>query len=89
MPLGRDGELARRAPRARNAKGDGRHRIGRQRAHQQHPSNRDVLTAPVSIARDNGDSATALLYAQELARLNPADTRLRTLLRELEKSQAH
>jgi hypothetical protein len=48
-----------------------------------------VLIALVSIARDNGDFATALLHARELIKLIPADTQLRALLLELEKHQAH
>jgi Flp pilus assembly protein TadD len=59
-----------------------------ERAHQQDPADRDVLMALVSIARDKGDFATALLYARELVSLYPADTQLRTLLQELEKHQA-
>ena len=60
-----------------------------ERAHQQHPADRDVLMALVSIARDQGDFATALLHARELVSLDPADPQLRTLLLELEKAQAH
>jgi Flp pilus assembly protein TadD len=60
-----------------------------EQAHQRHPSDRDVLMALVSIARDNGDFAAALLHARELVRLNPADAQLRALLLELEKAQAH
>jgi Flp pilus assembly protein TadD len=58
-------------------------------AHRQHPADRDVLMALVSIARDTGDFATALRHARELAALDPADTRLRALLSDLEKRQAH
>ena len=48
-------------------------------AHRQHPTDRDLLTALVSIARDTGDFATALRHARELATLDPADARLRSL----------
>jgi Flp pilus assembly protein TadD len=58
-------------------------------AHRRHPADRDVLMALVSIARDKGDLATALLHARELVDLYPADTQLRTLLLELEKHEAH
>lgn len=58
-------------------------------AHRQHPTDRDVLMALVSIARDTGDFATALRHARELAALDPADTRLRGLVSDLEKHQGH
>jgi predicted CXXCH cytochrome family protein len=58
-------------------------------AHRQHPTDRDVLMALVSIARDTGDLATALRHARELAALDPADTRLRALVSDLEKRQSH
>ena len=40
-------------------------------AHQQHPADRNILTALVSIARDNGDFAAALRHARELAVIEP------------------
>jgi Flp pilus assembly protein TadD len=58
-------------------------------AHRQHPADRDVLMALVSIARDTGDFATALRHARELAALDPADTRLRALVSDLENRQVH
>ena len=57
-------------------------------AHQQHPADRDVLMALVSIARDKGDFATALRHARELVTLDPADAQLRALVSDLEKRQA-
>jgi len=45
-----------------------------EKAHQRHPSDRNILLALVSIARDNGDLATALLHARELVILDPSDT---------------
>ena len=60
-----------------------------ERTHEQHPTDRDVLMGLVSIARDAGDVATALRHARELAALDPADTRLRALVSDLEKRQAH
>ncbi len=56
-------------------------------AHQQHPADRDVLVALVSIARDKGDTATALLYARELARLFPADMQVRAMVQDLQQRQ--
>jgi predicted CXXCH cytochrome family protein len=55
-----------------------------ERTHEQHPTDRDVLMALVSIARDTGDIATALRHARELAALDPADARLRALVSDLE-----
>ena len=58
-------------------------------AHRQHPADRDVLMALVSIARDTGDFGAALRHARELVTLDPADTRLRALVSDLEKQQPH
>jgi predicted CXXCH cytochrome family protein len=55
-----------------------------ERTHQQHPIDRDVLTALVSIGQDQGDFVKALQYARELVTLNPGDARLRSLLSDLE-----
>jgi predicted CXXCH cytochrome family protein len=57
--------------------------------HRRHPTDRDALMALISIARDTGDFATALRHARELAAFDPADTRLRALISDLEKRQAH
>jgi Flp pilus assembly protein TadD len=59
-----------------------------ERAHRQHPTDRDLLMALVSIARDTRDFGTALRPARELVTLDPADTRLRWLVSDLEKRQA-
>jgi Tfp pilus assembly protein PilF len=55
-----------------------------ERAHQQSPTDRDVLVALVSIARARGDQASALRAARELAKLLPADQQVRALVRQLE-----
>jgi predicted CXXCH cytochrome family protein len=57
--------------------------------HKRHPADRDTLLALVSIARDTGDFASALLHARELVTLYPADMQLRMLVLDLEKRQAH
>ena len=54
-------------------------------AHRQHPTDRDVLMALVSIARDTGDFGTALRHALELLTLDPGTSQLRALISELEK----
>ena len=59
-----------------------------ERTHQQHPTDRDVLVALVSIAQDRGDLATALRYARELAGQYPADMQVRAMVMDLEKRQA-
>jgi Tfp pilus assembly protein PilF len=59
-----------------------------ERTHRQHPTDTDLLTALVSIARDSGDLATALRYARELAALHPADMQLRAMVLDLEKRQS-
>jgi Flp pilus assembly protein TadD len=59
-----------------------------ERAHQQHPTDRDILMALVSFARDAGDFTLALRYARELVTLDPGDAQLRALVSDLEKRQA-
>jgi tetratricopeptide (TPR) repeat protein len=54
-------------------------------AHQQHPADRNILTALVSIARDHGDFAAALRHARELLALDPGNAQLQGLITELEK----
>ena len=56
-----------------------------ERAHHQHPTDREILMALVSIARDTGNFAVALRHARELGALDPGDARLRALVSELEK----
>jgi hypothetical protein len=54
-------------------------------AHQQHPADRNILTALVSIARDQADFAAALRHARDLLALDPGNTQLRALISELEQ----
>jgi Flp pilus assembly protein TadD len=54
-------------------------------AHQQHPADRNILTALVSIARDKGDFGAAPQHARELLTLDPGNAPLRSLIPELEK----
>jgi Flp pilus assembly protein TadD len=53
--------------------------------HSQHPADRNVLMALVSIAQDNGDYAAALRHARELLALDPDNAQLQGLVTELEK----
>ena len=45
-----------------------------EQTHRQHPADRDILMALVSMARDNGDFAAALRHARELLTLDPGNT---------------
>jgi Flp pilus assembly protein TadD len=56
-----------------------------EKAHQQHPADRSVLMALVSIAEDNGKVTTALRHARELLTLDPGNAQLQALIAELEK----
>ena len=58
-----------------------------ERTHREHLTDRDVLMALVSIARDMGELVTALRHARELAALYPTDPQFRKLVSDLEKSQ--
>ena len=60
-----------------------------EQTHRQHPADRDVLLALVSIARDAGKLDAALLHARELVDRYPADPQFRTLLQELQRQQTH
>ena len=60
-----------------------------ERSHQQHPTDRDMLMALVSIARDTGDFALALRHARELVTLDPEDAQLRALVSDLDERQTH
>jgi Flp pilus assembly protein TadD len=54
-------------------------------AHRQHPADRSVLMALVSIGRDNGELPAALGHARELLTLDPDNAQLQALVVELEK----
>ena len=45
-----------------------------------HPDDRDTLLALISFSRDAGDFATALEYAEQLARVAPDDPSLVALI---------
>jgi len=49
-----------------------------------HPDDRDSLQAIMAFARDAGDLATALDYAQRLARLAPNDPNVKALVESLQ-----
>jgi tetratricopeptide (TPR) repeat protein len=50
-----------------------------------HPENRDIAMAIVSFSREAGDTATALQYAEQAARIAPDDPTVRGLVDELRR----
>ena len=48
-----------------------------------HPGDRDTLLALISFSRDAGDVSTALEYAEQLAKIEPTDPELATLVQTL------
>ncbi len=52
-----------------------------------HPADRDTLSALVNFNRDAGDHAAALIYAEQLAKIEPNNAELKTLIDTL-RSQA-
>ncbi|HEY2131646.1 MAG TPA: tetratricopeptide repeat protein [Acetobacteraceae bacterium] len=56
-----------------------------QHAHATFPANVEVLSALLSISREQGDMASAITYARELLRLHPNDIRLQMLICDLEQ----
>jgi predicted CXXCH cytochrome family protein len=59
------------------------------RAHTNFPASMDLLSALLSLSRDDGDVVSALQYARELWRLHPGDVQLALLIRDLERQQPH
>ncbi len=51
----------------------------------QHPHDRDTLSALVAFARESGDTAAALEYADKLSALTPDDPGLNELIKELRR----
>ena len=50
-----------------------------------HPADRDILFALAAFTRDRGDLASALDYAQRLARLAPDDRKIASFVEELQR----
>ena len=53
-----------------------------------HPDDRDTLLALISFSRDAGDFATALDYAERLARVAPNDPNLAALIESLRRQRS-
>ncbi len=91
-PLRRAAELAPTVPRYAYVSGVATHSSGDvegalrvlDQAHERFPSDRDILLALVSFARDAGNGNRALDYARRLLALTPRDPQVINLLRSLE-----
>jgi tetratricopeptide (TPR) repeat protein len=51
----------------------------------EHPENREIIMAIVSFSREVGDTATALQYAEQAAKIAPDDPAIRGTLEELRR----
>jgi predicted CXXCH cytochrome family protein len=93
VELGRAAELDRHNARYAYIYGVALHSAGRQQeaiAYLKdslvgHPENRDIIMAIVSFSREAGDAATALQYAEQAARIAPADPAAKSLVDELRR----
>jgi predicted CXXCH cytochrome family protein len=50
-----------------------------------HPDNRDMIVAIISFSREVGDTATALQYAEQMAKLAPDDPAVKRMVDELRR----
>ncbi len=55
-----------------------------EKSHTQHPSDREILYALVTMHRDHGDKGTAHYYAEKLLALAPQDSAVQHLLEQLQ-----
>jgi Flp pilus assembly protein TadD len=96
VELGRAAELDRHNVRYAYIYGVALHSAGRQQeaiaylkdSLAGHPENRDIIMAIVSFSREAGDAATALQYAEQAARIAPADPATRSLVDELRRQNS-
>jgi predicted CXXCH cytochrome family protein len=96
VELGRAAELDRHNARYAYIYGVALHSAGRQQeaitylkdSLTGHPENRDIVTAIVSFSREAGDPATALQYAEQAARIAPADPAAKSLVDELRRQNS-
>ena len=56
-----------------------------EKAHQRFPADRAILQALATMARDRGDRAKALAYAEQLVAVAPDDGQAEALLKELRR----
>jgi tetratricopeptide (TPR) repeat protein len=57
------------------------------RAHQRHPSERQIVMTLVEYSARAGDQAAAIRWAKKLTELSPADSQAQELLRQLQGKQ--
>jgi predicted CXXCH cytochrome family protein len=96
VELGRAAELDRHNVRYAYIYGVALHSAGRQQeaiaylkdSLAGHPENRDIIMAIVSFSREAGDTATALQYAEQAARIAPADPAAKSLVDELRRQNS-
>ena len=50
-----------------------------------HPDDRDTLMALINFSREAGDAGAALQYAEQLARIAPADSDLAGLIQDFQR----
>jgi Flp pilus assembly protein TadD len=56
-----------------------------EKAHQRFPGDRSILQALATMARDRGDRAKAIDYAEQIVALAPDDPAGQALLKELRR----
>jgi predicted CXXCH cytochrome family protein len=56
-----------------------------ERTHKQHPTDKTVLVALVTLERDHGDLAAALAHAQELDTLEPGNQQIKAMIDALRR----
>ena len=93
VELGRAAELDRNNARYAYVYGVALHSAGRlqeaiaqlKESQARHPDNRDIVMAIVSFSREAGDTATALQFAEQAAKIAPDDPTVRNLLETLRR----
>ena len=56
-----------------------------ERTHKQHPTDENVLVALITLERDHGDLAAALVHAQELDTLEPGSPQIKAMIDALSR----
>jgi predicted CXXCH cytochrome family protein len=93
VELGRAAELDRHSARYAYIYGVALHSAGRQqeaiaqlkRSLAEHPENREIIMAIVNYSREAGDTAAALQYAEQAARMAPGDPAIKGMVEELRR----
>jgi Flp pilus assembly protein TadD len=53
---------------------------------ENHPNDRDILSALIAFHREAGDTKAVLVYAERLATISPEDNNLQNFIRDLRRS---